>query len=164
MIFETEGFYIDLVENADINDVVEVYNSNRKFLQNHIGTDQVAKEWILDEIESMRKVDFYSCKIVEKSSGKLIGIIDFKIGGETYLSILMLHKDYKKKGLGALIYQALEEYAKSEKSKGMRIDVVTNYNDAVLDFWMKNGFEKIKEIELNWTGKILPAVVMKKNL
>jgi GNAT superfamily N-acetyltransferase len=76
----------------------------------------------------------------------------------------MLHKDYKRKGLGVLIYQALEEYAKSEKSKGMRIDVVTNYDDAVLDFWMKNGFEKIKEIELNWTGKILPAVVMKKNL
>jgi GNAT superfamily N-acetyltransferase len=164
MIFETEGFYIDLVENADVNDVVEVYNSNRNFLQNHVGTDKITKEWILDEIESMRKVDFYSCKIVEKNSGKLIGIIDFKVGEETYLSILMLHKDYKKKGLGALIYQALEEYAKSEKSKGMRIDVVTNYDDAVLDFWMKNGFEKIKEIELNWTGKILPAVVMKKNL
>jgi GNAT superfamily N-acetyltransferase len=164
MIFETEGFYIDLVENADINDVVEVYNSNRNFLQNHVGTDKITKEWILDEIESMRKVDFYSCKIVEKNSGKLIGIIDFKIGEETYLSILMLHKDYKRKGLGVLIYQALEGYAKSEKSKCMRIDVVTGYDDAVLDFWMKNGFEKIKEIELNWTDKILPAVVMKKNL
>jgi GNAT superfamily N-acetyltransferase len=164
MIFETEGFYIDLVENADINDVVEVYNSNRKFLQNHIGTDQVAKEWILDEIESMRKVDFYSCKIVEKNSGKLIGIIDFKIGEETYLSILMLHKDYKKKGLGSLVYKGLEKYAKSEESNRMRIDVVIGYDDAVLDFWTRNGFVKFKNIELNWTGKILPAVIMKKNL
>jgi GNAT superfamily N-acetyltransferase len=164
MIFETEGFYIDLVVNEDINDVVEVYNSNRNFLQNHVGTDKVVKEWILDEIESMRKIDFYSCKVVEKSSGKLIGIIDFKIGEETYLSILMLHKDYKNKGIGKYVYQGLEEYAKSEKSKCMRIDVVTNYDDAVLDFWTRNGFVKFKNIELNWTGKILPAVIMKKNL
>ncbi|WP_268064106.1 hypothetical protein [Clostridium sp. CF011] len=41
----------------------------------------------------------------------------------------------------------------------MRIDVVTNYDDTVLDFWVKNGFDKFKDVELNWTGKILPALL-----
>jgi len=59
---------------------------------------------MLEELESMKKANFYSCKIIEKSSGKIIGIIDFKIGEETYLSLLMLHNDYKNKGFGKLNY------------------------------------------------------------
>lgn len=164
MIFKSKDFYIDLVENKDLNAIVEVYNSNKHFLVNHIGSDQVTYEWILAELESMKKAGFYSCKVAEKSSGKIIGLLDFKIDEETYLSLLMVHADYKNKGFGKLIYQALEEYARSAKSKYMRIDVVTDYDDAVLDFWIRNGFDKVKDVELNWTGKILPAVIMKKSL
>jgi len=76
----------------------------------------------------------------------------------------MIHKDYANKGFGKLIYQALEQYVKSKNSDHLRIDVVINYDDNVLKFWAKNGFNKIKEVELNWTGKILPAVIMKKYL
>lgn len=164
MIFELKGFYIDLVENKDLNHIIEVYNSNKYFLVNHMDTDKVTYKWMVEELESMKKVNFYSCKVVEKSSDKIIGIIDFKIGEETYLALLMLHNDYKNKGFGKLIYQALEEYVKSLKSKCMRIDVVTNYDDTVFDFWVRNGFNKFKDVELNWTGKILPAVIMKKTL
>ncbi|OGO77318.1 MAG: GNAT family N-acetyltransferase [Clostridiales bacterium GWB2_37_7] len=164
MIFDANELYIDFVESKDIDDIVEVYNSNRCFLENHLDAEKVTGDWIHEELEAMKKVDFYSCKVVEKSSGKLIGVIDFKIGEETYLSLLMIHNDYKNKGFGGFIYKALEDYAKSLKSKSMRIDVVTNYDDGVLDFWIGNGFVKIKEVELNWTGKILPAVIMKKGL
>ena len=164
MIFESKDFYLDLVENKDINDIVEVYNSNRIFLVSHMDTCKVTYEWVLEELESMKKVGFNSCKIVEKNSGRIIGIIDYKIGEETYLSLLMIYSDYKNKGFGKSIYQAFEEYIKSEKSKCMRIDVVTNYDDTVIDFWVRNGFDKFKNIELNWTGKVLPAVIMKKSL
>lgn len=164
MIFEAEGFYVDLVEHEDLNDVIEVYNSNSNFLLNHMDTDKVTYEWILKELEVMKKANFYSYKVVEKSSDRLIGIIDFKTGEETYLSLLMLHNDYKNRGLGKLIIQAFENYVKSVGSKYMRIDVVTNYDDTVLDFWIRNGFDKFKDVELNWTGKILPAVIMKKSL
>ncbi|MBX4269602.1 hypothetical protein K2181_09980 [Clostridium estertheticum] len=62
------------------------------------------------------------------------------------------------------MYKVLEKYVKEAKSKCMRIDLVTNYDNAVLNFWVKNGFNKIKDVELEWTGKILPAVIMKKNI
>ncbi len=164
MIIESKSFYIDTVENKDLNDIIEVYNSNKLFLINHIGTNKVSYEWIIEELESMKKMNFYSCKIVEKSLGKIIGIIDFKIDEETYLSLLMLHNDYKNKGYGKLIYQTLEEYARSLKSKSMRIDVVTNYDNFVLKFWTSIGFNKFKDIEMKWAGELLPAVIMKKIL
>jgi GNAT superfamily N-acetyltransferase len=164
MIFETEIFHIDIAESTDLNDIVEVYSSNKSFLRNHMNADKVTYGWMLQELESMKAAGFCSCKVVEKSSGKLIGIIDFKIGEEIYLSLLMVHNDYKNKGFGKLIYKALEEYAKSKDSNCMRIDVVTGYDDKVLDFWVGNGFVKYKDIELNWTGKVLPAVIMKRSL
>lgn len=91
MIFETKGFYVDLVEKKDLNDIVEVYNSNKHFLIAHMDTDNIKHEWLFKELESMKKVDFYSCKVVEKISDKIIGVIDFKLGEETYLSLLMIH-------------------------------------------------------------------------
>lgn len=97
----------------------------------------------------MKEIGFYSCKIVEISSEKIMGVIDFKVGEETYLSLLMIHNDFKSKGFGKLILQAFEEYVKSLKSKCIRIDVVTNYENSALDFWIKNGFIKFKNVELN---------------
>jgi len=164
MLFQTKDFYIEIIDNKDSNKIVEIYNSNKKFLLSHMNMENVTVQWVIEEIESMKKVGFYSCKIVEILSGKTIGIIDFKIGEETYLSLLMIHKDFKCRGYGKLILHAFEEYAKTLKSKSIRIDVVTNYDSSVLDFWIKNKFIRFEEVELNWAGKILSAVTMKKYL
>lgn len=164
MICEAEDFYITLVEDRDIKDILKVYNSNQYFLQNHMGTDNVTYKWISNEVESMKLEGFNTYKVVEKNSHMIIGIIDLKIANETYLSLLMLNSNYKGKGLGKKIYKSLEQYVKSLDSKCIRIDVVINYDNNVLEFWIDNGFEKVENIELNWTGKSLPAVIMKKSL
>ncbi|MGJ0909196.1 GNAT family N-acetyltransferase [Clostridium botulinum] len=164
MIFQSQDCYIDLINNKDLNEIIEVYNSNRYFLTKHMDKEEVTIEWIIQELESMKEIGFYCCKIVDISSKKIIGIMDFKIDLETYLSLLMIHNDYKSKGFGEQIFKAFEEYAKSSESKCIKIDVVTNYNNSVLDFWVRNGFAKFKDVELNWTGKILSAITMKKSL
>jgi L-amino acid N-acyltransferase YncA len=164
MVFESKEFYVDSIEAKDLEEILEVYNSNTHFLTNHMNINKVTTDWILEELASMKGAGFHSCKIVERSSGKIVGIIDFRTGEETYLSLLMIHNDFKSKGLGRLIFHSFEKYIKSLKSKCIRIDVVTNYDDSVIDFWIKNGFIKFKDVELNWTGKILPAAVMKKYL
>ena len=164
MIFRIKNYYVEIAQNKDLSEIVEVYNSNKEFLLSHMDREEVTGEWLYQEIESMKELDFLSCKIVEISSGRIIGIIDFNIGEEAYLSLLILHNDYKGKGIGKQIVQAFEEYCKSLKSEHIRIDVVTNYNDFVLDFWTRKGYIKLKNVELNWTGKILPAVTMIKNL
>ena len=162
MLFETKDFYIDIIEYKDLDEIVDVYNSNKQFLINHIGREQVTNEWIAHELDAMKLACFYSCKIVEIKTGKITGIIDFKIGKETYLSLLMLRNSFKGKGYGKSIFHAFEEYAKLQKSKHIRIDVVADYDNSVLDFWFNNGFVKAEDIQLNWAEKVLPAVVMKK--
>lgn len=163
-LISNNDFYIELSSDNDADEIAGVYNSNKHFLINHIDRESVTNKWVKDELKSMKDVGFYSCKIVEASSGKIIGIADFKIDVETYLSLLMIHGSYKAIGLGRRVFNEIEGFSLSHKSKSMRIDVVVNYDSNVLDFWAKNGFFKFQDIALNWTGKLLPAVVMRKVL
>ncbi len=164
MIFEADAFYIDVVEATDLNAVLEVYHSNKDFLLHHMGRDTVTYEWLQNEYNAMKTSDFCPCKVVEKGSGSIIGIADFRIGCETYLSLLMLHSDYQHRGLGKHFYQAIEEYARSHSGACIRIDVATDYDNSVFQFWSSRGFSKVQYVTLNWTGKRFPAVMMKKIL
>ncbi|MCR3761033.1 GNAT family N-acetyltransferase [Clostridium felsineum] len=163
MIFKGKDFYVDLLEDEDLKEVVLVYNSNKNFLMKHIGKGSVTEEWILGEIKCMRELHFYPCKIVDKANMKLVGVMDFKIDKESYLSLLMLNSTYKNRGLGKLVYEGFEKYVKEKGSLGIRIDVVCEYDNKVLSFWKRNGFMEIENVKLKWTSKALPAVVMRKS-
>lgn len=163
-MFQTDEFYIDAVVPEDRHTVLSVYASNKEFLLHHTGNAHVTDTWLQHELESMKAAGFYSCKIVEKRSGNVIGIADFQTGDETYLSLLMLHGAYQNKGLGKRVYRAIEEYAKLCGSAWIRIDVVTGYDNSALRFWQSQGFIKIQDIALHWAGRNLPAAMMKKKL
>lgn len=164
MLFQSNNFRVELVEAKDLNGIVEVYNSNENFLISHMDKKEVTSKWMIEELKSMKEIGFLCCKIVDMNSQKIVGVIDFKVDKETYLSLLMIHNNYKNKGLGRSIYKGLEEYVLPLKSNCIKIDVVTDYDDSVIEFWIKNRFVKFKDTILNWTGKDLNAIVMKKNL
>lgn len=164
MYFETKRLYVDSVEKDKLVDILEIYNSNTNFLEVHMSKKSVDVNWIKEEIKTTEESGFHSCKIVLKETEKVIGIIDFSLKKECYLSLIMIHNNYKKMGYGKEIYLGFEKLIKSKKCKSIRIDVVTNYDNNVLEFWRLNGFDVIDNIELNWTGKVLPAVVMKKEI
>ncbi|WP_099191375.1 GNAT family N-acetyltransferase [Tepidibacter mesophilus] len=164
MMFKVNGFRVEELNNKDLNEIVEVYNSNKNFLISHMDKKEITIEWMIEELKSMKEIGFLCCKIVDMNSEKIVGVIDFKVDKETYLSLLMIHNNYKNKGLGRLIYKGLEKYALSLKSNCIRIDVVADYDDSVIEFWTKNRFVKFKDTILNWTGKDLDAIVMKRNL
>ncbi|MDP9729004.1 GNAT family N-acetyltransferase [Alicyclobacillus tolerans] len=162
MIFDSEYFYVCPIEMSDVDNVVEVYNSNMIFLEKHTKNYPVTFEWVTEELKSMRNAGFCSCKVVDKRTGKMVGIIDYKIEQESYLSLLIVHQDYQNMGYGEQIYRAFEDYAKSRKSQCIRLDVANGYSDKVINFWIANGFEKLEDIKLNWAGVTLSAVIMKK--
>ena len=162
MLFCTKDYIVDLISDEDTEDILNVYNSNPHFLVKHMDKESVTKEWILSEYRDMKEKAFLSCKIIEKCTHKVIGIIDFKTGQETYLSLLMLLDDYKNNGIGKIVYQGLEEYVRSKSSKSLRIDVVVDYDKSIYDFWLRNGFKRYREVTLNCPGKSLSAVIMKK--
>lgn len=162
--FEFNDFYMNLVDSKDLNDMVSLYNSNKLFLKSHIGKECITRKWLCDELKIMEAEGFYSYKVVHKDSNKIVGVIDFKVDKETYLSLLMIDSNLRGKGIGMKVYELFEMYIKSFNSTSLRIDVVTNYDEHVLDFWIKNGFKSIENIKLKWNEKVLSAVVMKKDI
>jgi ribosomal protein S18 acetylase RimI-like enzyme len=164
MIIHTDQFIVDTISIEDYENIVDLYNTNTEFLEKHLGLTEISREWLESELESMKEIDFVTYKIVDRNSGKLLGIFDFKSDTNAYLSILILHKDCKGKGVGSHFIETLFTYLKSIDTISIHIDVVTGYNPAVMNFWNRHGFQIVEEIELNWNDNILPAVTMKKYL
>lgn len=164
MIFETNDVYVDLTQPTDIDELVGVYNSHPVFIRQHLHRTAVTPEWMAEEIKAARDAGFWSLKVVAKRTGYIIGIMDVKIDAETYLSLLMVHRNHAYQGIGQRVYRGLEAYARSHESRMVRIDVVTGYDARVWDFWVRNGFQTVGNITLEWNGITLPAVVMRKAL
>ena len=99
---------------------------------------------------------------LKNNEGNIVGICDFKIGDEVYLSLLMIDDKLNGKGLGTIIYNHLEEIFKSKNSKKIRIDVVYDYKENVLSFWEKQGFIPNEKIQLEWNGYKSKAIKMYK--
>lgn len=91
-----DNYIIDEIDLNAINRILDIYNSNKSFLCNHLGVSSVSKEFILNEIEEMKKIGFNS-SIIKDHTGEVIGLCDFKISHEVYLSLLMI--DYRLKGV-----------------------------------------------------------------
>lgn len=154
-------YTIEKVSNDDIEDIVRVYNSNKKFLITHMGTDIISKEFILKEIAEMKNIGFVSTVVKDKNK-KVIGVCDYKIGKEVYLSLLMIHGDFKKKGIGNKIYKCLEKSFKERGYKYVRIDVVCDYEDNVVGFWKNLGFKEVDKINLKWNNHESDALKMRR--
>jgi GNAT superfamily N-acetyltransferase len=163
-VFNTQNYKIAETDANDLARITDIYNSNSEFIKNHLGVVSVDESWVLQEYKDMQEAGFSCCKIVSKESGSIVGFIDFKLAEEAYLSLLMIAQESRKSGIGAEIVKGLEAYAGHRNSKRIRIDVVTGYSEAVMRFWMKNGYVPEREITLDWNGKALKAMKMVKEL
>ena len=146
-----DNYIIDEIDLNAINRILDIYNSNKSFLCNHLGVSSVSKEFILNEIEEMKKIGFNSSIMC-----------DFKISHEVYLSLLMIDYRLKGNGLGKTIYNQLEKMFKSNNVQSIRIDVVYDYEENALEFWKKQGFVPNEKIELEWNGYKSNAIKMHK--
>ena len=81
---------------------------------------------------------------------------------ETYLSLLMIHRIHAHQGISQQVYGALETFVRLHESLAVCIDVMTGYDDRVWDFWIRNGFDAVENITLEWNGATLPASVVTK--
>lgn len=145
------NYIIEAVDKNNINRIVDIYNSNKTFLYSHMGVSSISKQFVFNEIEQMKKVGFNSI-IIKDNIGEIIGLCDYKIDYEVYLSLLMIDGKLKDKGLGKLIYNQLEKMFKAMNAKCIRIDVVYEYEKNVSGFWEKQGFISNEKIELEWNG------------
>lgn len=147
---------------SDVDAIVQIYNSNRLFLTNHLGQSSVTRSFILSELETMKTMDFISCVIIDERVNKIAGVLDYKPDETVYLSIMMLDRQIQGSGAGRFVYDLFEKKMADMKRCAIRIDVVDTYKGNALDFWKKQGFIAEENILLKWGEKESSAVVMKK--
>ena len=163
-MFCTRRYRAIKADEKDLAEIQTIYNSNKAFLLNHTDVGAANMDWCLREYRDMLESGFSRYKIVEAENEPSIGFIDFKISEETYLSLLILHGQMQKRGSGKEVYLGFEEYIRSQNGKSIRIDVVTDYNESSLGFWMNNGFILENDILLSWGESRFPAQRMIKVL
>ena len=93
-------YFIRKAQIEDISKIAAIYNSNSQFLQHHAGYEHVSTEWIAEELQSMKASGFSSFVILEESSQKVIGIIEYQMAETAYLSLLMLDDEEQGKRSG----------------------------------------------------------------
>lgn len=159
-----ERFFIRELKPTDYRRVLEIYNSNREFLLNHLGAETVEEGFISDEAVTMEKVGFCSCVIVNETTQTVQGVLDYKPDDEVYLSLLMLGEEIQGKGIGKKIYSMFEVQMRKENRTSIRIDVVNDYEGNAVLFWKKLGFVENETITLEWGNKKSKAIVMRKRI
>ena len=158
------SYTIREVHDEDIEKIDSIYNSNHKFLVNHLGMNIVDNHFIHQEILDMTSNNFLSCVIVNELSDEIIGIIDYQVDNTVYLSLLMIHSNYQKNKIAQMIYKKFESNMSKLGKSTIRIDVINDYPNNVIWFWEKQGFVQQNEVALNWGNKKSSAVVMLKSL
>lgn len=149
---------------GDAAGLVRIYNSNRSFLEHHLGRDRIDEGFIREEWAQMQKNGFLSCVIEEKESGRLLGALDYRPGVCTYLSLLLLDAEIQGQGIGARCAALLESAARRNGGEKIRIDVVRGYCGNAEGFWRRQGFVPVETTELCWGEKRSEALVMVKRL
>ncbi|SFO18991.1 Acetyltransferase (GNAT) domain-containing protein [Pseudobutyrivibrio sp. JW11] len=152
------------IELTNMADAIKIYNSNTNFLIHHIGEDHIDESFLKNELEEMQAHGFTSNYILVDNEP--IGILDYMINGEgyVYLSLMMITKEKQKNGLGTAVYNFFEEMIRNSGAQIIRIDVVDDYENNVLPFWKKLGFEAKRRDELTWGNKKSSVSVMEKVL
>lgn len=148
----------------DVNKIIEVYNSNKEFLINHLGLESVNSSFIYNEISKMDSAGFQSSVVTDAQTGSVIGVIDFKPDTYVYLSLIMIDSKFHGKGVGTIVYRIFENDMLKSGSHSIRIDVVNDYDDNVVEFWKKQGFISHEEVQLQWGRKKSKALTMIKDL
>ena len=148
----------------DAGDIVRLYNSNPCFLERHLGCRAVDGTFVLQEWRQMKKEGFSTTVIADAQTGAAVGFIDCRDSEPVYLSLFLLDAALQGKGLGTELYREFEEMQRRRGRKGIRIDVVDDYEGNLVPFWKRRGFEEGEEITLEWGGKASRARVMYRNL
>lgn len=153
-----------IIDTTNIADAIKIYNSNTDFLIHHLGENHIDESFLKNELEEMLAHGFTSNYVLVDNEP--IGILDYMINpeGYAYLSLMMLTKEKQKNGLGTAVYNFFEEMIRNSGAQIIRIDVVDDYENNVLPFWEKMGFEAKRRDELTWGNKKSSVSVMEKVL
>lgn len=105
----------------------------------------------------------YAVTLAASDENRMAGfIIGYASGDTGFIYTLDVHPDYRRKGVGSMLIQALEERLQSLGTKRIRLEAAVK-NPAALELYRKAGYHE-KELLRNYYGRGKNAVRMWKEL
>lgn len=145
------GFLIRSLGEEDAGAIFDVYRMCEDFLA--LGPEPHASmRMVLDDLGHSREEGGIFCGI--EVSGELVGVVDFvpdNFGGRpgtAFLSLLMIAREHRVKGLGRKVVEALEEeILKNASISEIRSGTQVN-NPGGIAFWKRMGYQIVGGPEL----------------
>jgi ribosomal protein S18 acetylase RimI-like enzyme len=146
-----EYFSIRNVDENDIDSILGIYKQCEDFLS--LGPVPCAsRQMILDDFKISEEEGGTFCGIFIKD--EIVGVIDFVLNNfegnpnNAYLSLLMISKYHRRKGIGRDVVRAVEkEILKNNFIKSILAGVQTN-NKPAIAFWERMGYKIVSGPEL----------------
>lgn len=150
LLLHGRTFDIRPVRAAELGEVLSVYRQCEDFLA--LGGHEAASlEMVKTDWEHSQAVGGIYCGIYDRAAGlldtPLVGVVDFAPQGwqgdaaAAFLSLLMIGKYHRGKGLGAEVVRVVEEEIRKDgKVKVIKSGVQVN-NPRAVSFWQRQGYQ-----------------------
>ena len=151
-LFQDKYIKIITIDEDSLSQVLKVYKQCEDFLA--LGPEPKAtKTMVRNDIKHSKEEKGLYCGVFDLEDN-MLGIVDFvpcACGGNNenaFISLIMISKSYRNKGLGTKIIKAVEKYIGNyPKNKAILSAVQTN-NSKAIKFWESIGYRIIGEPEL----------------
>ncbi len=157
--WESERVVIRPVDEAEMAALLEVYRASEDFLA--LGPVAVASEaMVLADLRLSREAGGWFCGIYEKTSGRMIGVVDFVPSGweglpnQAFLELLMIAAPYRSQGVGQEVVRLVERaICQDEKVDRIAAGVQVN-NPGAIRFWRRMGYAIVSEAKAMADGTV----------
>jgi ribosomal protein S18 acetylase RimI-like enzyme len=151
----------------EIGEVVDLYASNPDYWRAAGEYDPENIQADLVEADLREESSTEGCEVLlaRDAQGQLVGVLCLldrhPTDGHPWIGLLMVHGNVRRKGIGRLLADLVEERFRSEDRDGIRLAVLEN-NPAALAFWSSLGWKEIDRRADRQHGR--PSIVMHKQL
>jgi RimJ/RimL family protein N-acetyltransferase len=147
-MFATERLTVAPIHEDHLDDLYAVHVSNPAYLRLTEGTSDgvgvYSKEQMLRDLQVAEWTGRTPLGVFLREGHKLIGFLEFweraETDGKPWLGLLMIHRDFQRRGFGSEIAKGFLRWAESRGWPEVRIGVLEG-NEKVLAFWHSLGFE-----------------------
>ena len=151
---------IRLFEKQDAEKIAQLFHETvREINIRHYSSPQV-QAWAPDNIHFRDWENICSNRFtyVADDNSAIAGFGELESNG--YIDCFYCHKDYQRRGVGSLIYQAIEAKALELGLKHL----TTEASITAKPFFQRMGFSVVKEQEVTRRGEVFINYVMEKSL
>ncbi|NMC45797.1 MAG: GNAT family N-acetyltransferase [Chloroflexi bacterium] len=150
---------IKLVGKADVNEILDVYLQSEDFLA--LGPQSNATvQMVEQDIEEIVREggNFYG---IFDQMRKMIGVVAYVPGNfrndpaKAFLSLLMISKPYRSKGVGEEVVVMVEEEVSHDETVNMIESAVQVNNPRAISFWKRNGYRITSRPQLQSDGTVI---------